>query len=70
MEKRGLGRGLSALIPEAPETEAGTIMEIPVSQITRNPYQPRTIFDQDKMEDLIASVKEHGILQQIGRAHV
>lgn len=65
MEKRGLGRGLSALIPEIAEDATSNVMEIPVSQIQRNPYQPRSIFDPLKMEDLVASVKEHGILQPI-----
>ncbi len=65
MEKRGLGRGLSALIPDPPELDTTSIQEIPVSQIAQNPYQPRTLFDPLKMEDLIASVKEHGILQPI-----
>jgi ParB family chromosome partitioning protein len=65
MEKRGLGRGLSALIPETPTEADPALQEIPVDQIFANPYQPRTLFDPLKMEDLVASVREHGILQPI-----
>jgi ParB family chromosome partitioning protein len=66
MEKRGLGRGLAALIPEAPELDDGSqVREIPTDQIVPNPYQPRTLFDPLKMEELVASVKEHGILQPV-----
>ena len=66
MEKRGLGRGLAALIPEAAGSDAQTrIREIPVAQITANPYQPRTLFDPIKLQDLVSSIREHGILQPI-----
>ncbi len=66
MEKRGLGRGLAALIPEAAGADAQTrIREIPVAQITANPYQPRTLFDPIKLQDLVSSIREHGILQPI-----
>lgn len=66
MEKRGLGRGLSALIQET-QTEADTasVRQIPVGQIVPNPYQPRVSFDPGKMEELVQSVREHGILQPI-----
>ena len=66
MEKRGLGRGLSALISDtiSPE-EASQVKMIPVSQIVPNPYQPRTHFDSEKLEELTASVREFGILQPI-----
>lgn len=66
MEKRGLGRGLSALIPESTQSDrGGEVREIPLEQIVANPYQPRTLFDPIKMEELVASVKEHGILQPV-----
>ena len=74
MQKHGLGRGLSALIPEnrQPTPDANTAVEadggvrqIPVAQVEANPYQPRTLFDPEKMADLVASVREHGILQPI-----
>ncbi len=66
MEKRGLGRGLSALIADTMvENGEGQVREIPLLQITPNPYQPRTLFDPIKMEELVFSIQEHGILQPI-----
>ena len=66
MEKRGLGRGLSALIPETMDEEAsGQVREIPLGQVTPNPHQPRTLFEPEKMAELVSSVREHGILQPI-----
>ncbi len=66
MEKRGLGRGLAALISEAaPNTGEGEVRAIPLTQLVPNPHQPRTHFDPEKMDDLAASVREHGVLQPI-----
>jgi ParB family transcriptional regulator, chromosome partitioning protein len=66
MEKRGLGRGLAALISEAGnEVEDGQIREIPIHAISPNPYQPRTNFDPEKMAELVDSVRQHGILQPL-----
>ncbi len=67
MEKRGLGRGLSALIPEMAdeETAGAATLEIAVAQISPNPYQPRAYFDPEKMAELVSSVREHGVLQPI-----
>ena len=66
MEKRGLGRGLAALISDsAPTKTGGEVISIPLTQLTANPYQPRTQFDIEKMEELTDSIREHGILQPI-----
>ncbi|MCW3053338.1 MAG: chromosome segregation DNA-binding protein [Chthonomonadales bacterium] len=66
MEKRGLGRGLSALISDSMDEQQGAqVREIPLAQIVPNPYQPRTLFDPLKQEELVASIQEHGILQPI-----
>ncbi|MCW3051154.1 MAG: chromosome segregation DNA-binding protein [Chthonomonadales bacterium] len=66
MEKRGLGRGLSALISDSmDELQGAQVREIPVTAIVANPFQPRTLFDPLKQEELVASIKEHGILQPI-----
>jgi len=66
MEKRGLGRGLAALIAETSgEDRASRVQDVSVLQIVPNPYQPRTLFDPLKMEELIASIKEHGVLQPV-----
>jgi ParB family transcriptional regulator, chromosome partitioning protein len=66
MEKRGLGRGLAALIPEnRSEADGSDVRQIPLGQIVPNPYQPRVAFDPEKMKELVASVQEHGILQPV-----
>ena len=66
MDKRGLGRGLSALISENNEgVQGGEVRQIPVDQIVPNPYQPRTFFDPIQLEELANSILEHGILQPI-----
>jgi len=68
MSKRGgLGRGLSALIPGAPEageSQSG-LLEVPVNAIGPNPKQPRTLFDDAEIASLAASIREVGILQPI-----
>jgi ParB family transcriptional regulator, chromosome partitioning protein len=68
MTKRGgLGRGLSALIPGAPEAgEASTgLLEVPANAIAPNPKQPRSRFDDATLAELAASIREVGILQPI-----
>jgi ParB family chromosome partitioning protein len=68
MSKRGgLGRGLSALIPGAPEAgEASTgLLEVPANAIAPNPKQPRSRFDDATLAELAASIREVGILQPI-----
>jgi ParB family chromosome partitioning protein len=67
-KKGGLGRNLDSLIPTpiklAGRTEAiADRMEVPLTSITPNPRQPRTIFDSDALHELAASIKEIGILQ-------
>jgi len=67
MAKRGgLGRGLSALIPGAPEAgDAPGLLEVPVNAVAPNPRQPRTRFDDEAIGALAASIREVGILQPI-----
>src|SRR2546427_3564789 len=68
MSKRGgLGRGLSALIPGAPEAgeAASGLMEVPVNAVAPNPKQPRTRFDDETIATLAASIREVGILQPL-----
>lgn len=62
-QQTGLGRGLGALIPQREET--GGPIELPLSAIVRNPYQPRQAVDEGALRDLAASVAEHGVLQPI-----
>lgn len=75
--KPGLGRGLNALIrssenysEESPEREAGRnqqdrVQELQVDRIERNPYQPRTVFQQDALNELKQSILSNGLLQPI-----
>ncbi len=62
--RRGLGKGLEALIPVAEEL-AGGVSQVPVSAITPNPMQPRTALDPDALAELAASVREHGLIQPL-----
>ncbi len=51
---------------EYPSAQSGiTVLQVPIEKIQRNPHQPRLHFDHHEMEELIASIKEHGILQPI-----
>ena len=61
--KKGLGRGLSSLIGETKVNDQKN--KISISDIVRNKYQPRKIFDEDNLNDLTNSIKERGILQPI-----
>ena len=67
--KGGLGKGLGALLPSLEESilkdEANEIKNIPLAEIIPNPDQPRKDFDEDEMQDLTASIKEHGVLVPI-----
>ncbi len=79
-KKKALGRGLSALLsdnstdeklevdistPAAVPKPAGGIAEISLDQIEVNPFQPRTHFDQEALQELADSIKVHGIIQPI-----
>jgi len=70
--KGGLGRGLDALIPNSVmpaeiTTASGVVVadrnEIDINLISPNPKQPRTVFDEDQLNELAASIKEVGLLQ-------
>ena len=68
----GLGKGLGALIPgwqdEAKSSDtltADQVPLIPINQIRPNPHQPRKTFNQESLEDLAASIREHGIIQPL-----
>ena len=69
--RRGLGRGLSALLEETkaaatPEgRRAAGALDVPIELIHRNPDQPRRIFSETDLEELAASIRERGILQPI-----
>jgi ParB family chromosome partitioning protein len=65
--RSGLGKGLDALIPTGQKTTGGEggVSQIPVDAIQRNPRQPREKFDIDELENLAASVREHGVIQPL-----
>ena len=65
-KRGGLGTNLDSLIPTSltvGDTEVAQQNEVPISSISPNPRQPRTVFDEDALNELIASIKEIGILQ-------
>ena len=66
MVKRGLGRGLGALIPGADvERQSGLVQDLEIALVTPNPYQPRHDVAGPEFDDLVASVRSHGILQPV-----
>jgi ParB family chromosome partitioning protein len=78
--RRGLGRGLGALIPEAPHVDApqppvqghigpevggAWFAELPIDQVSPNARQPRQVFDEEAMAELVFSIREIGLLQPV-----
>jgi len=69
--KKGLGRGLSALLGEAPRpaqevaARRDSVREIEIARIRPNPAQPRQHFDEDSLAELADSIRQHGVLQPI-----
>lgn len=63
-KRKALGKGLSAIIPEAGRIteDTGDFFQCPVEKIEPNPYQPRQTFDEKDLEELVKSVKEKGII--------
>ena len=68
-KKKGLGRGLSALFgdakPEEKNVEKSLSNKVSISDLSRNPYQPRVNFSKEKLEELANSIKKNGIIQPI-----
>jgi ParB family chromosome partitioning protein len=70
MQKQALGKGLGALIPDLSslddrERKALGILEIELDKIIPNEYQPRKVFDDEKLKELAASIKEQGVIQPV-----
>jgi ParB family transcriptional regulator, chromosome partitioning protein len=63
--KRGMGRGLAAILPESAASDAGELLELPVGLIKPNPNQPRTRFDPDALAGLAASIETTGVVQPL-----
>jgi ParB family chromosome partitioning protein len=64
MQRKALGKGLGALIPTEEEFASG-IVEVALSEIRPNPYQPRKAFRREKMEELIASIRARGVISPV-----
>ncbi len=62
---KGLGKGIGALFPGESLEHSGQVEEIQLDLIVANPFQPRKIFDEESLQELADSIKEHGILQPI-----
>ncbi len=70
VRRSGLGKGLSSLIPPGDAgsgsgSDEAILQEIPLSEITPNPHQPRVHFDEESLTELTASVQQIGVLQPI-----
>ena len=65
--RSGLGKGLEALIPSGQSTPSGEggVTQIAIDLIQRNPRQPREKFDIEELENLAASIREHGVIQPL-----
>ncbi len=61
--KKGLGRGLSSLIGDTKVEK--NINKLLISELTRNRYQPRKVFDKENLDELTNSIRERGIIQPI-----
>ena len=76
-KRRALGMGLEELFNNEPldygkveekilnESTSEQIVEIPLNELRANPYQPRKIFDEESLDELASSIKEHGVFQPI-----
>ena len=71
-KQKGLGRGLDSLISsntkiydQSSENLQNNVSEIVISEIIPSPWQPRKIFDEEALNDLVLSIKEHGVLQPL-----
>lgn len=64
MSKR-LGKGLDALIPSLSINEDDKVVEIPLAQLRANPYQPRKDFNEEAIQELAESIRQHGVIQPI-----
>jgi ParB family chromosome partitioning protein len=65
LSRQALGKGLRSLIPQSDTLNRNLVSQIEVDKITANPFQPRKHFDQEKLEELAESIKNHGVLEPI-----
>ncbi|MCL6631772.1 MAG: ParB/RepB/Spo0J family partition protein [Alicyclobacillus herbarius] len=60
-----MGKGLGALFPELDVSEQDQVFTVSVQELRPNPYQPRRVFDEQKLDELAQSIREHGIIQPL-----
>jgi len=65
MPRRGLGRGLDALIPTGTAPQRQAVLDVRIADITANPYQPRAEASDDDLADLSESIRRHGVIQPL-----
>jgi ParB family chromosome partitioning protein len=65
VKKSGLGKGLDALLPATEQQQESGIRQIPIEDIFPNPRQPRANFDAEQLQELAASIEEHGVIQPL-----
>ena len=65
MNKRGLGKGLNAIIPTVAIEENDAVNEVPIAEIVPNRFQPRRVFDPEKLAELSDSIRQYGVVQPI-----
>lgn len=65
MERKALGKGIGALIPEKTAEKSEKIVYVEIDNIKPNPFQPRENFDQESLEELTQSIREKGLIQPV-----
>ena len=65
MKRSALGKGIAALIPEAPAARQPGVVDVPVTEIRPNPLQPRRRFTPEGLAELADSIRQHGLLQPV-----
>lgn len=65
VKRNALGRGLGALIDDADQMKQARISEVDLSQIDANPFQPRSYFDEEALEELAVSIQKIGLIQPV-----
>src|SRR6185369_17722321 len=65
MNKRGLGRGLGALLSSTPTEDDDALLEVAIDQVHPNPNQPRKAFESNSLDELAASIRTSGVIQPV-----